>query len=64
MKLLVVAMLIGIVLSLGKALFAMAAGPSDDKRMVQALSVRVGLSVGLFLLLLVSWHFGLIDPHG
>jgi hypothetical protein len=63
MKLLVVVMLLGIIASLGRALFCMASGPSDDKRMVQALTVRVGLSVGLFLLLLVGWYFGLIDPH-
>jgi hypothetical protein len=63
MKLLVVAMLLAIVASLGHALFSMASGPSDDKRMVQALTVRVALSVGLFLLLLISWRFGWINPH-
>jgi hypothetical protein len=64
MKLLVVAMLLAIVASLGHALFSMASGPSDDKRMVQALTVRVALSVGLFLLLMISWRLGLINPHG
>ena len=29
-----------------------------------ALTVRVGLSVGLFLLLFVAWSMGLIQPHG
>jgi hypothetical protein len=32
--------------------------------MVNALTVRVGLSVMLFALLFVGWHFGLIQPHG
>ena len=63
MKLLVVAMLLGIVASLGRALFCMASGPSDDDGMVRALTVRVGLSVALFLLLLIGWRLGLIDPH-
>jgi len=64
MKLLIIALLIAIVGSLGHALFSMASGPTDDKRMVQALTIRVGLSVTLFVLLLISWRFGLIRPHG
>jgi Protein of unknown function (DUF2909) len=64
MKGLIIATLAAIVLSLGHAMFSMVSGPQDNKRMVNALSIRVGLSVGLFLLLLISWHFGLIEPHG
>jgi hypothetical protein len=63
-KILIIAILLGIVWSLGQALFSMASGPSDSKRMVHALTVRVGLSVALFVLLLVSWRMGLITPHG
>ena len=64
MKILIIAILLGIVWSLGQALFSMTSGPSDSKRMVQALTVRVGLSVALFVLLLISWRMGLITPHG
>jgi hypothetical protein len=32
--------------------------------MVRALTVRVGLSVGLFLLLMVAWALGFIQPLG
>jgi len=42
----------------------MTSGPTDNKRMVRALTVRVGLSVGLFLLLLIGWSTGAITPHG
>jgi hypothetical protein len=63
MKLLVVGLLLAIVASLGHALFSMASGPSEDKRMVQALTIRVGLSVALFVLLMISWRLGLINPH-
>ena len=42
----------------------MSAGPTDNKRMVRALTVRVGLSVGLFVILLVGWATGAITPHG
>jgi hypothetical protein len=64
MKGLIIGTLVAIVLSLGHAMFSMVSGPQDNKRMVNALSVRVGLSVLLFVLLLISWHFGLIEPHG
>lgn len=63
MKGLIIAMLVAIVLSLGYAMFSMVCGPQDNKRMVNALSIRVGLSVALFLLLLIGSHFGLIDQH-
>jgi len=64
MKMLIIATLLAIIASLGHALFAMASGPSDDKRMVRALTVRVALSVGLFILLLIGWKTGAISPHG
>jgi hypothetical protein len=63
-ELLVVATLIGIVGSLGSALFSMSSGPTDSKAMVRALTVRVALSVGLFVLLFIGWRMGLIHPHG
>ncbi len=63
-KFLIILTLIGIVASLGQALFSMTSGPSDDKKMVQALTVRVSLSVALFVLLLIGWRLGLVTPHG
>ena len=62
MKGLIIATLAAIVLSL---VAEWGGWPSQyNKRMVTALSIRVGLSVALFVLLLISWHFGLIEPHG
>lgn len=62
-KFLILATLFGIIASLGQALYCMASGPSDDKKMVRALTVRVGLSVTLFALLLIGWRFGIVTPH-
>jgi hypothetical protein len=31
---------------------------------VRDLTIRIGLSVALFVLLMLAWHFGLIAPHG
>jgi hypothetical protein len=64
MKVFIVATLLAIIASLGHALFAMSSGPSDDKRMVRSLTIRVSLSVGLFVLLLIGWRTGAISPNG
>jgi len=63
MKILIVGLLFAIVASLGQALFAMSSGPGNSTRMVRALTIRVGLSVALFALLLLSWHFGWMEPQ-
>jgi hypothetical protein len=63
MEILIIVALLGIVASLGHALSSMASGPDGSQRMAQALTVRVTLSVGLFALLLVGYHFGWIQPH-
>jgi putative copper export protein len=42
-----------------------AASPGEaDRRMARALAVRVGLSVALFLLILLAWKLGWISPKG
>lgn len=35
-----------------------------DKRMARALAVRVGLSVAIFVFILVAWKLGWILPKG
>jgi hypothetical protein len=35
-----------------------------NRRMARALAVRVGLSVAIFILVLLSWKFGWIRPGG
>ena len=57
-------LLLAIVGSLGHALSSMSSGPDRSMRMAQALTVRIALSVVLFALLLVGYHFGWIQPHG
>jgi cytochrome bd-type quinol oxidase subunit 2 len=63
-RILVVCVLVGIVASLGSALFHLSSGKGDSRKMVRALTIRVGLSVGLFVLLLGAWAMGIISPHG
>lgn len=63
-RILVVLALVGIVASLGSALFHLMTDKGQSKRMVRALTLRVGLSVALFIALMVAWALGLIQPHG
>lgn len=63
MKILILLTLAGIVISMASALFTMTSGPTDSKRMVRALSIRVALSVALFTFLMIGWYMGLLQPH-
>jgi hypothetical protein len=63
-KILIIIVLFAIVGSLGSALFHLSKGSGDSKKMVRALSIRVGLSLILFILLMAAWYTGLIHPNG
>jgi hypothetical protein len=68
MKYLVALAFVGILASLGFALFFMLRdgreGRAKSGGMVRALTVRFGLSVVLFLCLLAAWKLGYIQPGG
>jgi hypothetical protein len=63
-KILIIIALFAIVFSLGSALFHLSRGKGDPKKMVRALTIRISLSVALFILLMLAWYNGLISPHG
>lgn len=59
--------LLGLVIfALLEALYYLAkdAGSRDKTRVAKALSIRVGLALVLFVLLVVAALLGLIQPHG
>ena len=63
-KYLIILMLALIVGSLGKALFHLShASPEDSRKMVNALTWRIGLSVTLFVLLILAYYNGWISPQ-
>lgn len=64
LKLLIVACLFAIIASLGAGLFHLVRDKGNSKRMANALTLRIALSVALFVLLLIAWQQGLIQPHG
>jgi hypothetical protein len=65
-KLIIVAFLLAIVASLFTGLFFLLKDPgtSNDRRTVKALTIRVGLSIGLALFLVLCYFMGWIHPHG
>ena len=63
-KYLIVLILVLIIASLGKALYYLSSSkPEDSGKMVKALTWRIGLSVGLFLLLIAAYFMGWISPQ-
>ena len=63
-KLIVVAIFIGVLASLGSALLFLVKDRGQSDRTVRALTMRVGISIGLLCLLVLLWALGLIQPHG
>lgn len=68
MKYLVALAFIGILASLAGALYFMLKDGRDGRAksggMARALTVRIGLSVFLFLCILLGWKLGYIQPGG
>ena len=64
MKLVIIAFLVVIVGSLASALFYLMRDKGGSDRAVKALTVRVALSLTLFLILMVGYYFGLFPKSG
>ena len=64
MKIIVAIAFILIIVSLASALVFLMKDKGKSNRTVKALAFRVGFSITLFLLLLIAYHFGLIQPTG
>ena len=61
---LVLACLVTVLWSLGLGLYHLSRGtPEDSDKLLRALTVRITVSLLLFALLMLAWHFGLIAPH-
>ncbi|MEX0733714.1 MAG: twin transmembrane helix small protein [Steroidobacteraceae bacterium] len=63
-KWLVLAIFFAIILSLVSAMLHLVHDyKGESRRMVRALSVRIGLSIALFIVLWLTWKMGWIEPH-
>ena len=63
-KTLIIINLVLILISLGAGVFFLRTDGKKDTRVVTSLTVRVALSIALFVLLLVGYALGYIQPHG
>jgi succinate dehydrogenase/fumarate reductase cytochrome b subunit len=63
-KIIIVIVLLVIIASLGVALRHLLMDGERSPATVKALTFRIGLSIALFLLLLLGYAMGLLRPHG
>ncbi len=63
-KLLIVVLLLAILASLASGLVFLIRDKGQSERTVKSLTIRIALSIALFLLLLIGYAAGLIQPHG
>ncbi len=64
MRYVILIFLVVIIGSLFSALYYMIRDKGQSTRAVRALTWRVGLSITLFLILMIGYHFGFITPQG
>lgn len=64
MKVIVIILLVAIVVSLGSGLFYLMRDKGGSDRTVRSLTVRVALSLALFLLLMAGYYFGFVPGQG
>lgn len=63
-KIIIIILLLVVLFSLGSALFYLVKDKGQSDKMLKALTWRIGLSVFIFVLLLIGKAMGLIAPHG
>jgi hypothetical protein len=55
---------VAILASLGVALVALFRRGDHGDTLLRALTIRVSLSVLFFLVLMLGWYLGILEPHG
>ncbi|RUR18081.1 twin transmembrane helix small protein [Legionella sp. km535] len=63
-KIFIIFVMIIIAGSLASGLFFLIRDTGNSKRTVKALTIRIGISLTLFIFLFVAFKLGLIAPHG
>jgi Protein of unknown function (DUF2909) len=64
MKWIIPIALLMIIASLGSALYYMMRGKGNSSKMVHSLMLRIGLSIALFIGILLAHYFGYIEATG
>lgn len=63
MKLIIILIFAGILVALFSGMFFMIRDKGDSTRNVKSLSIRIGLSLALFALLIILYLTGVIHPN-
>ncbi|MGD8378462.1 MAG: twin transmembrane helix small protein [Gammaproteobacteria bacterium] len=63
-KLIAILLLAAILVSLASGMFYLVKDRGESKRTMKALTFRIGLSVLLFVLLIIGFATGYLHPHG
>ncbi len=63
MKIIVVLLLLVVIASLFSGLFFLFKDKGQGTRMVKALTIRVGISIFIFVLLMAGYYFGVIPGN-
>ena len=63
-KIIILFLLALILISLGAGMFSLIKDRGETNRTVKFLTIRIALSIALFVLLVVSFLMGWIQPHG
>ena len=63
-KILIILILLAILVSLASGMFFLVNDKGQTRRTLTSLTVRISLSIALFVLLFIGYAMGLIKPHG
>lgn len=63
-KAFILILLLIVIISLGSALFHLVSKKGKSDKVIKSLTWRIGLSILIFILLLIGQATGLITPHG
>jgi succinate dehydrogenase/fumarate reductase cytochrome b subunit len=63
-KIIIVLLLLAVLVSLASGMFFIVQDKGESDRTVKSLTVRITLSIALFLMLIVGYLTGIIQPHG
>jgi hypothetical protein len=63
-KIIVVLLLFAVIISLTSGMFFLVHDKGDTDRTVKSLTIRISLSIALFMMLIIGYFTGMIQPHG
>lgn len=63
-KIIIMLLLIAVLISLSSGMFFLVHDKGGSNRTVKSLTIRITLSIALFLMLFVGYFTGLLQPHG